>query len=161
MKFPVPSRAASLGAVLLVFARQVHAAKVVYIDGSGGPKYAPASAPHMGSALAVFVVDEDGTTLRISEVGVEASTVPGRQTVPRAELWAANMAAEYVHPGERVELRPDASYVSKGMAAIGPGHILLRGRNGTLWSRLMETGSGHLTAVKVTSHQDTGVLLRG
>ena len=58
-------------------------------DGSGGPQYVPAELKRMGSAVALLQFSEqDDSRPKVKSAALQMSRVPGRQTVPRSELYA-------------------------------------------------------------------------
>ncbi len=90
--------------------------------------------------------------------------MPGAQTVPRAELWAACMVAEMIPNGNGATIKADADYVVKGMSEHPRQAKLRRGRNGGLWSRLLDglaSRSSTLEATKVKAHIDPADAIRG
>jgi len=126
-------------------------------DGSGGgrrPKVG--SMARTGAAWAVF-----GDDLLVLEAGM--GRPPGKQTVPRAELWAA---AEAIKASRHIEtsIVIDASYVVKGMANIeSVAEPLVAGRaNGDLWVQLraaVAARTAPLHVHKVKSHPTVDVIM--
>ena len=93
----------------------------VYIDGSGGPKWCPTTATRCGAGIAAYSVQKERNEqgkeeVKFNEVGLVASGVKGRQTVPNSETWALSVALDY---GIDMDLAviPDAAYVVKGLQA--------------------------------------------
>ena len=99
-------------------------------DGAG-PATSPATAAHQAATgIALLLVSDDGDIL---EAAWGAFPVPGRQTVPRAEL---NGAVLYARHGGTATYWCDASYVVNGAAAHADhkptGHYEAS-KNGDLW----------------------------
>ena len=68
-----------------------------------------------------------------AKIGAVAAAVPGRQTVPRAEVWAGVAAAELEGAGRKRSMERwvvDARYVQTGVASL------------TLTSGLQKSGNG-------------------
>ena len=58
--------------------------------------------------------------------------MPGRQTVPRAELWGAIQVVSRVDEKTDIEIPIDAKYVTKGIIhgeSCNKGHMETRGRS--------------------------------
>ena len=135
--------------------------KAGFTDGSGGPRWVPHASKRVGSAVATVRVRTAENRVCVDEVGIVAAPAPGRATVPRAELWAAIMAAREAPHGSAVTLGIDASYVIKGMASQFESR-LLHGLNGDLWAMLQGTiqeRSLQLLPCKVKAHAEEQVLL--
>ena len=95
------------------------------------------------------------------DVGISTSSTPGRQTVPRAEVWAAIMAAHAAAHGQRISLHIDAAYVVKGLQQVHRQEALRCGTNGDIWDtfiELIETKKLTVTTFKMKSHAETQVL---
>ena len=78
--------------------------------------------------------------------------MPGKQTVPRAELWGAIQILSKVDRKTNIQIPIDAKYVTKGIAHRGD---LVQGPNGDLWSilfQLIDERSGVTDFIKVKSH---------
>ena len=132
-----------------------------FTDGSGGPRWVPQATKCVGSALATVKLREDGETLTVEDVGLMIAAVPGRPTVPRAELWAAVLSAQAAPHGGDWLLRSDAAYVVKGIHAHGVTQSLKEGQNGDLWTLLDDTlrrRSLRVQVAKVKSHAEKQVL---
>ena len=72
------------------FNEHLAATGIAFTDGSGGKTHLPVGIAKVGAGVATLELDntvEDEVAISRRE-GLGA-TVPGRQTVPRAELWAA------------------------------------------------------------------------
>ncbi len=141
------------------------ASRTIYTDGSGGPKHAPKGAPAAGSGLAAVTWDDAavGEPPVVRDVSIAAAAVPGKQTVPRAELWAAAWATELgsdkradESPGYVLDIRADAAYVVNGFASAACRDRLARGRNGDRWEQIKEGAdarAGAVTISKVKAHR--------
>ena len=85
--------------------------------------------------------------------------VPGEQTVPRAETWAAIVLLTRVHFNAVARLGIDAAYVTLGS---GNRHKLCKGKNGDLWGlffTILDLRTAEVGISKVTSHlEDVGTL---
>ena len=124
------------------FAELMTTLRNAYTDGSGGPQWVPKSIKSMGSAVATLSLSNSPDKLTVRDVGISISAVPGRQTVPRAELWAAIMAAHAASTGQQIVLRIDAAYVVKGLQGGHRQAALRIGPNGDLWDALLELIAG-------------------
>ncbi len=136
----------------------------VYSDGSGGPRRAPRGFPVAGSGLAVLKWDQDEAGRRLQDLAVAAGPVPGRQTVPRAELWSACTVGERVPRDVPVRLLADASYVVDTAADDSRLARARRTANGDLWSRFVacrESRSAAIDVQKVEAHAPPGEVLKG
>ncbi len=86
-----------------------------YSDGSGGAKEIPRSITQVAFGAASFSFKHgQGTCYELEEVGCIGGQVPGKQTVPRAELWGGIQTLIRAHPDWDIDLGIDASYVTKG-----------------------------------------------
>ena len=83
--------------------------------------------------------------------------MPGRQTVPRAELWGAIQILSRVDRKTNIQIPIDARHVTRGIAHRGD---LEQGPNGDLWSilfQLLDGRRGVTDVIKVKSHlEDAG-----
>ena len=144
------------------FTELLMAQQVAYTDGSGGPKWTPKGIRNTGSAIATMRLTNEPSRIKVRGVGIATSSTPGRQTVPRAEVWAAIMAAHAATDGQCISLHADASYVVKGLQQVHKQEALRCGSNGDLWDTLLELiEAKHLTVTtyKVKSHAEVQVLL--
>ena len=86
-----------------------------------------------------------------------AGQVPGRQTVPRSELWGAIQTLTRADPKLAVRIGIDAAYVTNG--ALKRGN-LASGANGDLWCILfsiIDRREGTTELFKIKSHlEDKG-----
>ena len=122
---------------------QVKCQGLAYPDGSGGPGWVPKQCAQAGSGLAVLVpeVGPEGVA-GFASVAFGGAGVPGRQTVPRAELGAIKLAASLASPGQGLTVFPDATYTSRGLALDDRAARLAKlskGTNGDLWTELVDT----------------------
>ena len=90
----------------------------------------------------------------IQALAIYMSRVPGKQTVPRAEVWAlAGVCKETAK--QLIEVAAiDAKYVVKGVDQEEAKKQLCQGANGDVWQQLRENlrDQGKLKAKKVKSH---------
>ncbi len=156
--------AASSMVVSPLFQDLLKAGVAVYSDGSGGPGHAPRAFPISGSGLAAlkWAGAEDDMTL--TELAVAAGPVPGRQTVPRAELWSAISVGERAPGDAPVQLGADASYVVDTAADVSRLARAMRSANGDLWSRFDACRKSRTAALdirKVEAHAPPSEVLSG
>ena len=98
--------------------------------------------------------------LEIINAQVLASGVIGRQTVPRAELWAGIMASDAAvgNPASR-ETLSDSAYFVNGFVSENVDK-LQEGKNGDLWEHWMQEMSCDQHVVrKVKAHAEDDVLM--
>jgi hypothetical protein len=135
-----------------------------YSDGSGGPKDIPTSVKMVSFGAVSVSFEANDTAFAINEVGCIGGQVPGRQTVPRAELWGGIQVLARASSSTNISLGIDASYVVNGSAARSDR---CKGSNGDLWTilhRLIDDRSGATDIFKVKSHLEAlgpGVLTNG
>ena len=72
-----------------------------------------------------------GTSCKLQSIGFLVSHVPGRQTVPQAELWGTIQVFSRVDEKTNIQIPIDAKYVTRG---ITHGCELEQGPNGDMWS---------------------------
>ena len=130
--------------------------KEVYTDGSGPGKkqgHLPRFAQKAGAAAVAFRLNEKQ---ELVDVEVMVSSVPGAQTVPRAELHSYNFSSKLSR-----QCKADASYVVNGTAAMYEAWWkmtkeppLTKGTNADLWSMAQKKirSDEQEPARKVTSH---------
>ncbi len=98
-----------------------------------------------------------GEDFELTCVGCLGGQVPGKQTVPRAELWGGIQTLIRAHPEWPVDLGIDAAYVTKGCTNRG---VLVQGSNGDLWRLIydiIDNRSGSTNIFKIKSHlEDEG-----
>ena len=87
--------------------------------------------------------------------------VPGKQTVPRAELTALIRTLTYIRTVQEWTIYIDAQYVINGAKADDRSHYLI-GSNGDLWQqvydglgKLHDKGITDINFIKVKSHVTT------
>ncbi len=110
---------------------------------------AVASQRRVYSGAATFKLSEDGEEVLAGGLVAE---VPGRQTVPRAELWGAALLANAAPADGPFEITLDAAYVTNGLSRRGDR---FRGANGDLWTilaRIIDDRAGETSISKVKSH---------
>ncbi len=154
---PGPCRTAddSRGIATPGFVNLVNDVRVAYSDGSGGPAHAPKGAPAVGSGLAVVKWSTTGNGKRVEGVEIAAAPVPGRQTVPRAELWAACIAANSTDGSTESRLKADAAYVVDTTASGQRLERCSRGANGDLWAQYAQANRAKpcpMSVSKVRAH---------
>ena len=95
----------------------------------------------------------------IDQVGLQCSEVPGKQTVPRAELYGTILAREAAGGDQALDILCDAAYVVKGASNYNADQ-LDAGSNGDLWHRSgMLAHQKPATAVKkIKAHAEAEVL---
>ena len=137
----------------------------IFTDGSGGPTYAPVAAARTGAGYAACAWEETPMGPRVLKVAVGIAEVPEKQTVPRAELWAAAKAwNEIADSLAKWRLRPDANYVHRPLSGESDREHLRKGANGDLWAELDKAERKSNNAVeskKVKAHQDKMKILSG
>ena len=91
------------------------------------------------------------------EVAFSFSQVLGRQTVPRAEMWALMHVLRRMQTGSTYSVYIDASYVINGLRSRSAHYC--NGSNGDLWTmifaelaRLEATAESCINFIKVKSH---------
>ncbi len=120
-----------------------------YSDGSGGSDDIHPRVREAASGAAVYEWDPVGEKFIVEGL---TARVLGRQTAPRAEVWAAALLTEAAPSEGYLRIVLDASYVKHGIERRGN---LLRGPNGDLWSillSLLDGRSGPSDIIKVKSH---------
>ena len=137
------------------FTETINRSRIGYSDGSGGQSDIAKAIRLTAFGLATFdFLMKDGipTASNIEVIGGES---PGRQTVPRAELWGAILLISRVHNNVCARIGVDASYVTQG------AHNRLRlerGANGDPWGlffAILDLRSGEIDIHKVSSHIET------
>ena len=123
-------------------------ANIVAGDGGGAPPGVPKPAQRVATGMALLRVHNN----QLLEWAVAAYTVPGRQTVPRAELQGlvkagqATLATEYLS---------DASYVVAGpSSSLFRQSSYLASVNGDLWQQyFLQSEHARKTPIKVKAHR--------
>ena len=83
------------------------------------------------------------------------SRVPGKQTVPRSELWALLQLIRRMKTGRAYKVYIDAAYVLNGIHSRSNNYS--KGSNGDIWSSCFEELDRiDLGAIKVKSHVTSG-----
>ena len=134
----------------------------LFSDGAGGNAKHPPQVKRAGAGAAITKTKWDGDTPTVVTAALAWRTVPGKQTVPRAEAVGAAVVLELA-PVNSHQLDVDASYVSKGFGSDDKLAALKRGGNGELWSNIEAARSKH-TAVdvqKMPSHLGDSQVLAG
>ncbi len=129
-----------------------------YSDGSGGPKEVPKEVTQVSfGAVAFDFCILDQLSFEIANLAVIGGQVPGRQTVPRAELWGGIQTLLRTPSYASLDLGIDAKYVTQGVKSRGK---LCSGDNGDLWSityNIIDSRAGPTNIFKVSSHlEDQG-----
>ena len=127
-------------------------------DGSGGSRETPNPVRQVAFGVATFSLQPlSETSFKLLRTGFLGGQVPGRQTVPRAELWGAIQILSRVDGKSNIQIPIDAKYVTRGIAHRGD---LEQGPNGDLWSilfQVIDERSGVTDVIKVKSHlEDVG-----
>ena len=122
-------------------------------DGTGGIDNDPRTRRAFAGAA---VVSPDG-----EQVAYFHCKVPGRQTVPRAELTALDRILKCIRAKRTWHIYIDAQYVINGLAAEDRSFYIL-GFNGDLWQHIYNKlaelegkGIADINFIKVTSHVTT------
>lgn len=89
-----------------------------------------------GGAVAVLVKEPDGK-YKCTRIGHLFAMVPGKQTVPRAELWACICILMTMHVILKLAIIVDATYVING-AKVNFRKRFLKGTNKDLWKQLFD-----------------------
>ena len=127
-------------------------------DGSGGSRKTPQTLRQVAFGVATFDVQIcSDTSFTLQHTGNSGGQLPGRQTVPRAELWGAIQILSRVDRKTNIQIPIDAKYVTRGIIHRGD---LEQGSNGDLWTilfQLIDGRSGVTDVIKVKSHlEDAG-----
>ena len=99
------------------------------------------------------------TSFTLQQTGYLGGQVPGKQTVPRAELWGATQILSKVGKSN-IQIPIDAKYVTRGIAHRSD---LVQGPNGDLWSilfQLIDERSVVTDFIKVKSHAGPSVIMQ-
>ena len=127
-------------------------------DGSGKSRKTPQTLRQVAFGVATFDMHiGNDTSFTLQQTGYLGGQVPGKQTVPRAELWGAIQILSKVDGKSNIQIPIDAKYLTRGIAHRGD---LVQGPNGDLWSilfQLIDERSGVTDFIKVKSHlEDAG-----
>ena len=137
------------------FARTAAELEVLATDGSGGPAY-QAHCRRVTAAVAA-VQFEDSEARNIQRADFLATSVPGKQTVPRAELFGLIKAAEFTSTTHPTDILCDSAYAVRGAQAFSKDK-LLDSFNGDLWEQYGEVAHGRVQVRKVRAHAEQQVL---
>ena len=110
----------------------------------------PAAIRPVGFGAATFNYRIENGRPVITDIEGLGGEVPGDQTVPRAEAWAATIVLSRTHPNAVARIGIDASYVVDGIAKRGR---LEKGKNGDIWSlffAILEMRTAEIGINKVT-----------
>ena len=130
-------------------------------DGAGAPTSIPPQCRRVSSGGAASTIDPD-SPWEGGEYGGFWAPVPGRQTVPRAELWATILFLHAIPRPTSMTLLVDASYVVSGFRNI---QDRMKGSNGDMWTVLFDIvrerqqQGGASSVTKVKAHQDKVAIL--
>ncbi len=131
-----------------------------YSDGAGGRKSVPPCIRKVACGAAVFKGcgpggcmpgggGEERAATRVEGICAE---LPGKQTVPRAEVWGSALMAARGPAEGPLDIGVDASYVINGIARRG---VSMKGPNGDVWSvlfRILDQRKGPTRFFKIKSH---------
>jgi len=129
-------------------------ADAVYSDGAGGPKWVPNCIRQAGAGAAAVTYNDNGV---VTGASILSAQVPGRQTVPRGEVFGAFLAVRNANPAKELEVVVDATYVLNGACRflsagdLGPLYRV----NGDVWKLLFDalrSRTGGTTFSKIKSH---------
>ena len=119
-------------------------------DGSGGSRETPKYVRQVAFGVATFSLQPlSDTSFKLLRAGFLGGQVPGRQTVPRAELWGAIQNLNRVDEKSNIQIPIDAKFVTRGIAHGGD---LEQGLGEDLWSilfQLIDERSGVTDVIKV------------
>ena len=119
------------------FAKILKATGVCGVDGAGGDNSSFTRGRSVGAGVGVLLLRDQGAAENaIIEEAWLASKVPGRQTVPRAEIWAVLMVLLEWDGSYDLQIITDASYTVQGMDALsrrknGRGPTVIYGPSST------------------------------
>ena len=144
------------------YARMAETAEDLATDGSGGPEYIPSEIRQAGAAVAIVDgQDHDEGHFSVRDSAVQLLAVPGRQTVPRAETWAA-ICANGSTKNSQHRMRhiwSDSQYTVNG-ANKDSLEDLRKGVNGDLWSIWEQEQDANTKVLKCKAHAEKEVLQR-
>ena len=85
-------------------------------DGSGGSRETPKSVRQVAFGVATFSLQPlSDTSFKLLRTGFLGGQVPGRHTVPRAELWGAIQILSRIDEKSNIQVPIDAKYVTGGI----------------------------------------------
>ena len=116
----------------------VLASQQAWSDGAGGEQWVPKTCRRAGAGAASmhYTYDPQSGAFDLHSLAWASAPVFGRQSVPRAETQAAQMALTLGSPRR---LGIDAAYVTKGAATEEDLSRRVKGENGDSWARLRDT----------------------
>ncbi len=141
------------------FAKRAKEAYILYTDGAGYDRKVYRDSGKVAAAGIVYGGGSGGENQvpKVNSVEGFYAEVPGKQTVPRAEAWAAALALHSAADDRTVTIGIDASYVEKG---ILQRRNLAHGENGDIWTLVfsrMDARAGRTEVLNITSHlEDEG-----
>ncbi len=128
---------------------------ICYSYGTGGQADILAAIRPVAFGLATFDFLYERGKLRATNISIIGGETPGRQTVPRAELFGAIILMTRVHDKFCARLGIDAAYVAEG---ANNRARLERGANDDLWGllfQILDLRRNDLQIQKVASHIDS------
>ena len=96
------------------FTEVINRSRIGYSDGTGGQDDIAKSIRPTAFGIATFDFLEVNGTLQAQNIQIIGGETPGRQTVPRSELWGAIVVIGKVHINVCARIGIDASYVTDG-----------------------------------------------
>ena len=85
-------------------------------DGSGGSRETPKSVRQVAFGVATFSLQPlSDTSFKLLRTGFLGGQVPGRQTIPRSELWGAIQILSRVDEKSNIQIPIDAKHVTRGI----------------------------------------------
>ena len=89
-------------------------------DGSGGSRKTPQTLRQVAFGVATFDMHiSNDTSFTLQQTAFLGGRVPGKQTVPRAELWEAIQILSKVDGKTNIQIPIDAKYVTRGIILRG------------------------------------------
>ena len=131
-------------------------------DGSGGSRETPKSVRQVAFGVATFSLQpQSDTSFKLPRTGFLGGWVPGRQTVPRGELWGAIQILCRVDEKSNIQIPIDAKLRDEGHHAQKV--IWNKDHKRDLWSilfQLIDERSRVTDVIKVESHlEDVGTIM--
>jgi hypothetical protein len=134
------------------FTEVINRAQIGYSDGTGGQGDISTTIRPAAFGLATFDFIEINGVPTATNIEIIGGETPGRQTVPRSELWGAINLITRVHINVCARLGIDAAYVTQGAC----NRLRLeKGANGDLWGvffAILDARVGDIDFHKVSSH---------
>ena len=106
----------------------------LHTDGAGEGRNVPAAPRVVAAGGAVMEGSFSSSGIEVTSTEGFAAEVPGRQTIPRAELWAVVLGITRSDPHDHLDIGVDAAYVTRGW--LSTRQRLCAGLNGRLCSLL-------------------------